>query len=206
MNKTIQIQSRILEEASSLFIHYGFEKTTMDDIALAAKCSKRTLYNHFNDKEKLFIAAVSVKLDSIKSSLSGVIQDDNISIGNKFVTYFTQRMELFNAFLLYATLLREDLFNQSFKSSAVNQLLENFRKWEYNHFIWFAEKFAVNFHYPADHNSAFLADMLQMETKALDSFFFIQRKYDQYVQSYYLILNMITEAIEMKFKKTDQKS
>lgn len=48
----------ILEAAKCMFLEHGFEGAGMDQIAARAGVSKLTVYNHFGDKEALFIAAV----------------------------------------------------------------------------------------------------------------------------------------------------
>lgn len=48
----------ILEAAKQMFLEHGFEGAGMDQIAALAGVSKLTVYNHFGDKEALFIAAV----------------------------------------------------------------------------------------------------------------------------------------------------
>lgn len=44
----------ILDAATELFVRYGYDKTTVDDIARAAGVSKGTIYLHFASKEELF--------------------------------------------------------------------------------------------------------------------------------------------------------
>ena len=48
----------ILEAAEHLFLELGFDGASMEQIAARAGVSKLTVYNHFGDKEALFIAAV----------------------------------------------------------------------------------------------------------------------------------------------------
>lgn len=47
-------EQRILDAAADLFIHYGYDKTTVDDIARAAGISKGAIYLHFKSKDDLF--------------------------------------------------------------------------------------------------------------------------------------------------------
>lgn len=56
--KDMTKRQSILDAAKCLFLELGYEGSSMDSIALAAGVSKLTVYNHFNDKETLFIAAV----------------------------------------------------------------------------------------------------------------------------------------------------
>ena len=48
-----QTRSRILDAAYKLFRRQGYSRVTMDDIAEAAKLTKRTLYHHFESKDQL---------------------------------------------------------------------------------------------------------------------------------------------------------
>jgi AcrR family transcriptional regulator len=48
-----QTRKRILESAYKLFRRQGYSRVTMDDIAAAAKFTKRTLYHHFESKDQL---------------------------------------------------------------------------------------------------------------------------------------------------------
>ncbi|MFF8814519.1 TetR/AcrR family transcriptional regulator [Streptomyces pactum] len=41
-----------------VFLREGYQRASVDTIADAARVSKQTVYNHFGDKERLFIAAV----------------------------------------------------------------------------------------------------------------------------------------------------
>ncbi|MET7935261.1 TetR/AcrR family transcriptional regulator [Streptomyces sp. NPDC005322] len=48
----------ILEAAVAVFLREGYARAGVDVIADEARVSKQTVYNHFGDKERLFIAAV----------------------------------------------------------------------------------------------------------------------------------------------------
>jgi AcrR family transcriptional regulator len=48
-----QTRKRILEGAYKLFRRQGYNRVTMDEIAVAAAVTKRTLYHHFNSKDQL---------------------------------------------------------------------------------------------------------------------------------------------------------
>lgn len=61
--KDLEKRAAILEAAKRLFITGGFEGTSMDAVASEAGVSKLTVYNHFQDKETLFIEAVKAKCE-----------------------------------------------------------------------------------------------------------------------------------------------
>ncbi|MBW4691193.1 MAG: TetR/AcrR family transcriptional regulator [Lyngbya sp. HA4199-MV5] len=48
----------ILEGGMQEFLAHGYAATSMDRVAIAAKVSKATVYNHFQDKESLFNALI----------------------------------------------------------------------------------------------------------------------------------------------------
>lgn len=53
-----QREQRIFEAAARLISHYGYDKTSVDDIAREAGVSKGAIYLHFKSKEELFVALV----------------------------------------------------------------------------------------------------------------------------------------------------
>ena len=48
----------LLKTAQKLFARFGFNKTTVDEIASAAHIAKSTLYHHFESKEDIFRAVI----------------------------------------------------------------------------------------------------------------------------------------------------
>ncbi|MET0427351.1 MAG: helix-turn-helix domain-containing protein, partial [Microvirga sp.] len=54
----VQLREHILWTAKDVFLELGFERTSMDEVAGRAATSKRTLYAHFESKEKLFLAVI----------------------------------------------------------------------------------------------------------------------------------------------------
>lgn len=51
-------RAQILQGALEIFLHQGYEGTSMDRVAAAAGVSKITIYKHFVDKEGLFTALI----------------------------------------------------------------------------------------------------------------------------------------------------
>src|ERR1700761_6988850 len=51
-------RDEIQRAALTLFTRDGYERTSVDAIAAEAGVSKRTVYNHFGDKENLFLSVV----------------------------------------------------------------------------------------------------------------------------------------------------
>ena len=58
-------RAAIAEAAQRLFLRDGFERTSVDAIAAEAGVSKRTVYNHYGDKESLFLSVIGDTYDSL---------------------------------------------------------------------------------------------------------------------------------------------
>jgi AcrR family transcriptional regulator len=55
-----QLREHILLTAKDVFLEMGFERASMDVLAARAATSKRTLYAHFESKDKLFLAVLDL--------------------------------------------------------------------------------------------------------------------------------------------------
>jgi len=62
-------RTAIVHAALQLFVRDGFDRTSVDAIAAEAGVSKRTIYNHYGDKERLFLAVVSDTFESLVGAL-----------------------------------------------------------------------------------------------------------------------------------------
>jgi AcrR family transcriptional regulator len=60
---------KILAGAREVFAEQGFERASVDLIAGRAGVSKATVYNHFADKQALFVAAVVEETEAMGASL-----------------------------------------------------------------------------------------------------------------------------------------
>jgi AcrR family transcriptional regulator len=55
-----KLREHILWAAKDVFLEMGFERASMDVVAGRAETSKRSLYAHFENKEKLFLAVIEL--------------------------------------------------------------------------------------------------------------------------------------------------
>jgi AcrR family transcriptional regulator len=53
-----QLRRHILFVAKDVFLETGYERASMDAVAVRAETSKRSLYAHFESKDKLFLAVL----------------------------------------------------------------------------------------------------------------------------------------------------
>jgi TetR/AcrR family transcriptional regulator, mexJK operon transcriptional repressor len=66
-------QAAILEAATRVFLDDGFRGTSMDAIARAAGVAKQTVYQHFVDKERLFVEVVRGAVNAVADPVAAEI-------------------------------------------------------------------------------------------------------------------------------------
>jgi len=69
-------EGRILDAALDLIVHYGYDKTTVSDIAREAAVSKGAIYLHFTSKDELFEALLTRELRNYAEYWLQLIEDD----------------------------------------------------------------------------------------------------------------------------------
>lgn len=72
------MKERILAEAEQLFWKYGVRSVTMEDIAKPLGISKKTIYQHFTDKEDILYQVMQVKVNADMTEMNCmVVETDN---------------------------------------------------------------------------------------------------------------------------------
>ena len=79
-----ELQLRIIEQTTPMFLHYGIKTITMDMIAARLGISKRTLYENFKDKTELLLACLE-KAEADRNERLGI--------------YYTQRKNVIELLL-----------------------------------------------------------------------------------------------------------
>ena len=69
-------RERIMEKARERFLHYGFAKVTLDEIASDLGMSKKTLYKHFASKEDLLREAIRSITRSLSERIENVVSSE----------------------------------------------------------------------------------------------------------------------------------
>lgn len=63
----VQRRAQILDAALPVFLERGFGQATVDELAAAARVSKRTIYSYFGDKAGVFAAMVQILATTVSS-------------------------------------------------------------------------------------------------------------------------------------------
>lgn len=89
-----EIRKKIIVSAGQIFSHYGFKKTTMDEIAKALKMGKSSIYYYFESKEDIFEAVVLYEANVLRNELTTAIKAVESPI-EKMRSYVFVRMKSF---------------------------------------------------------------------------------------------------------------
>ena len=79
---------RLMDAALTVFLRFGFRKTSMDEVARAANVSRQGLYLHFATKEELFRASVAYFLDTALAAAAGALADAERPLEERLVATF----------------------------------------------------------------------------------------------------------------------
>lgn len=69
-------QVAVLDAAQALFLADGYDGTTVDAIAARAQVSKRTVYDHFGDKETVFLRVLQRVTDTLAGTVRTAIDEE----------------------------------------------------------------------------------------------------------------------------------
>lgn len=89
-----EFRKKIIITAGQIFSHYGFKKTTMDEIASALKMGKSSIYYYFKSKEEIFEAVVLYEANLLRNELTTTIKSVESPV-EKIRNYVFVRMKSF---------------------------------------------------------------------------------------------------------------
>lgn len=69
------VKSKVLNGAVELFMKYGVRSISMDDIARHLSVSKKTLYQHFTDKEELVTTTSELHIEQSKKQYEALTKE-----------------------------------------------------------------------------------------------------------------------------------
>ncbi len=105
------IKSRLLDEARQIFARFGYNKTTVDDIARAVGKGKSTFYYYFTSKEEIFKAVIEKEAFLFRAKL---IESISIKASplDKIKNYVLTRLENFKELVNFYNAIRNDGMTQ----------------------------------------------------------------------------------------------
>ncbi|MCQ2285455.1 MAG: TetR/AcrR family transcriptional regulator [Bacteroidales bacterium] len=202
--KIDKTRHQILEVANQLFQKFGFEKTSMAEIAQAAHKAKRSLYNHFVDKEDLFCSVASEEMKKLHARLKPILEEGEVDTLSRLKSYFITRFELIAESGIYHVVLENVTTTQiGFRFGALQTEVDAFKKWEYDSLLrlWDQSTDIEVASPDSPYKATAFADMVQMLLSSLDYTFFVHNKYKEYKETYSFLVNMIINSLSNKIEK-----
>jgi AcrR family transcriptional regulator len=102
-----EAKAKIVDIARGIFTHFGFRKTTMEEIAQASRKGKSSIYYYFNSKEDIFRAVVEKEAEELKAEL--LKKTDNIGDPiERLKVYISIRMKKLSKLTNFYSALKSD--------------------------------------------------------------------------------------------------
>jgi AcrR family transcriptional regulator len=106
-----QVRESVLKSAQEIFSRYGFQKTTMDDIAKAMGKGKSSIYYYYSSKDEIFRAVVEKEVTVMKSNIVSAL-DKAEGPKEKLKAYVIERMHGLSRFVNLYNVLRTEFLGQ----------------------------------------------------------------------------------------------
>ena len=113
-------KAKLVDVARQLFAKMGVENTTMNDIALASKKARRTLYTYFKSKEDIYMAVVESELDMLSDMMKRVAEK-NISPDEKMIEMIYTRLDAVKEVVFRNGTLRANFFRDIWRVEKVRK-------------------------------------------------------------------------------------
>lgn len=128
------MKEKILEGAHALFIQYGVRSVSMDDVARALSVSKKTLYQHFRNKDELVTEVVRLHMEGEMKEFTVIAESSSNAIEELFKLSKCMREHVFkiNPSLLYDLQKYHaeawEIFQEFKKKFIVGQIKDNLER------------------------------------------------------------------------------
>ena len=124
-------RAKLVDVARQLFAKNGVDETTMNDIALASKKGRRTLYTYFKSKEEIYMAVVESELEILSNALEQVAAE-NIAPDVKILKMIETHLDAIKMVVLRNGTMRAGFFRDIWR---VERVRRNFDEREINLFL-----------------------------------------------------------------------
>jgi len=102
-------KTKILSKSRELFEQYGYQKTTLTDIAKSVGKVKTAIYYYFSGKEEIFAQLVQTEAEAFNKKLFTEVETVNHPI-EKLELYVDTRMKLMEQLSARYSFLKQDFF------------------------------------------------------------------------------------------------
>lgn len=193
--KKISTQDSILAAARQLFVQYGYEKTSINDIAKAAHKAKGSIYYNFDSKLDIFNVLLEQEVEAIINELTDkriFLSTSVYNVSERLKNYLSHRMEVLND----SPLCRQAMI-EMFQSKdeelcgKIRDMRVYIDRKERRFFVDVCSKVRKMNKLPRQVSPESFADMLIMMLKSLEVLFFVQDRYVEFKKTYDCMLEVL---------------
>ena len=113
-------RAKLVDVARQLFAKKGVDDTTMNDIAVASKKGRRTLYTYFKSKEDIYMAVVESELELLSDAMEQVAKKD-ITPDEKILKLIETHLDSIKMVVYRNGTLRAGFFRNIWRVEAVRK-------------------------------------------------------------------------------------
>lgn len=113
-------RAKLVDVARQLFAKMGVENTTMNDIALASKKGRRTLYTYFKSKEEIYLAVLQAELEILSDMMQRVAEKD-MAPDQKLIEMIYTRLDAVKEAVYRNGTLRAEFFRDIWRVEAARK-------------------------------------------------------------------------------------
>ena len=117
---TAKTRELLIDAARRVFARKGIERTTMNDIALASKKGRRTLYMYFKNKDEISSLVIENEMNRLYDMLE-TVEKKNLPADEKLITFIYMRLEAFKETVTRNGSLRANFFHDSWNVAKVRK-------------------------------------------------------------------------------------
>ncbi|MDE5676961.1 TetR/AcrR family transcriptional regulator [Phocaeicola sp.] len=113
-------RAKLIDVARQLFAKNGVDDTTMNDIAVASKKGRRTLYTYFKSKEDIYMAVVESELEMLSGAMEKVAEQ-SLAPDVKILRLIETHLDSIKMVVFRNGTLRADFFRDIWRVEAVRK-------------------------------------------------------------------------------------
>jgi AcrR family transcriptional regulator len=186
-----QTREKILSVAAKMFGKYGFQKTTVDEIARTAHKAKGSVYYYFKSKEELFLAVVTKEIAVLKTGLTRIIVENQEATG-MIRSYMLSRMILMKDAINYHESLKADFVSDF---SFLNEYREEFTRFEIDLMQAVLDRGVRENKFQIKDTRA-TAQVIILAMKAIEIPFYHQHKIAEFEQTIVELIDILIKGLE----------
>lgn len=120
----LKTRAKLVDVARQLFAKKGVEATTMNDIALASKKGRRTLYTYFKNKDQIYMAVVESELKMLSDTMDKVARKPIVP-DKKILKLIMTHLDIIKMAVYRNGTLRADFFRDIWRVEAMRKYFDN---------------------------------------------------------------------------------